>query len=632
MSTVSDDAASSVGIGSRAGADRPATVAPAEPVEPAVGVLTDYARSLAKAVPRELALSLVFVILSGLSEGVGLVLLIPLLGLVGAGGAAGIGDGPQAIVEGLFAAVGIRPTLEVVLALFAVAVGGRAIVVREQSVLTVSLQQRFTLQLRETLFAAVARAGWLFFTRSRSSDFTHALTTDLDRVNAGTGQVTIVAAAALTTAVYLVLALVVAPVVTLFVLAAGIVLLGVTRGRTRAVARSGAAISRTGRAVYALLADLLGGMKLIKSHRLEDAARARFGEAVRTQSDSQQATLRGQADAKLWFDLGSLVILVGVVYLAVARLNAGFIQLLFVLLLFARVMPRVAQGQQAYQVLVSMLPSFANVRQLQRRCEAAAEPASVVVAGSGREALREGIRLEGVGFRYRAEAADPLIVGLDLEVPAGRMTAIVGPSGSGKSTVADLLLGLLLPDEGRVVVDGLPLDAGDLASWRAATGYVPQETFLLNDTIRANLLWGMSAATDLDIDRALTAARASEFVGRLPEGLDTFVGDRGVRLSGGERQRLALARALLRQPVLLVLDEATSQLDSENERQILADVSALRGSVTIVLITHRVATVASADLVHLLDAGGVVASGPWDSVRMTAAAVGQGLVGAGEPR
>ena len=591
-----------------------------------MGVLADYAGSLARAVPRELGLSLVFLILSGLSEGAGLVLLIPLLGLVGAGGTAGA-DGPQAIVEQAFAAFGVRPTLEVVLILFAAVVGGRAIVVRQQAVTTASLQQRFTLQMREALFAAVARAGWLFFTRTRSSDFTHALTTDMDRVNAGTGQVMVVAAAALTTAVYLALALLVAPTVTLFVLAAGIVLLAVTRGRTRTVARSGAAVSRTGRAVHALLADLFGGMKLIKSHRLEDAARARFRETVRSQSDSLLATLRSQADAKLWFDLGSLAILVGVVYLAVARFEAGFVQLLFVLLLFARVMPRVAQGQQAYQALASMLPSFANIRELQRRCEAAVERSPAAQAAARRPALEHGLRLEGVGFRYRPETVDPVIVGLDLEVPAGRLTAIVGPSGSGKSTIADLLLGLLLPDEGRVIVDGKALDAESLGSWRAAIGYVPQDTFLLNDSIRANLLWGASGATAADIDEALDAARASAFVRALPDGLETIVGDRGVRLSGGERQRLALARALLRRPVLLVLDEATSQLDTENERQILADVGALRGRTTIVLITHRIAALGAADLVHLLESGRVVASGPWDMVRTSVPALRQGLAG-----
>lgn len=597
-----------------------------------MGVLADYARSLASTVPRELALSLVFLILSGLTEGVGLVLLIPLLGLVG-GGDAVAGSGPQAIAEAAFAAVGARPTLEVLLLLFAVVVGGRAIVVRQQAGFTAVLQQRYAVALREALFAAINRAGWLFFTRTRTSDFTHALTTDTDRVNASTGQVMIVAASALTTAVYLVLALLVAPAVTLFVMAAGIVLLVATRGRTRAVARSGAAVSRTSRAVHALLADLLGGMKLIKSQGLEDAAGGRFRQTVRAQSDSNIATLRSQADAKMWFDLGSLAILVAVVYLSVARFQAGLVELLFVLLLFARVMPRVAQGQQAYQALAAMLPSFANIRDLQRRCDAAAEAPSTAPAPSRRTALSEGIRLEGVGFRYRAEATDPLIVGLDLEIPAGRMTAIVGPSGSGKSTLADLLLGLLLPDEGRVVVDGRVLEEAGLASWRAATGYVPQETFLLNDTIRANLLWGTPDATDLDIDRALDAARAAEFVGRLPEGLATVVGDRGVRLSGGERQRLSLARALLRRPVLLVLDEATSQLDGENERQIMADVGALRGPVTIVLITHRVATVASADLVHLLEAGRVVASGTWDSVRTSAPALRQRLlVGTPAPR
>jgi len=586
--------------------------------------MREYLRSLAHAVPRELSLGVLFLVLTGLTEGVGLVLLVPVLGLAGVGAETGTVGGIQAIVERAFAMAGVRPTLEVVLVAFAVVVGGRSVLLRQQTVLTARMQQRFVLRLREGLFAAIARANWLFLAHSRSSDFTHALTTDMDRVNIGTGQVLVLASSALTAAIYLVLALAVAPAVTVFVLAAGLLVLALTRGRTRAVARSGAAISHAGRTIHSLLADLLGGMKLIKSHGLEGAAGARFERAAESQSDSHVAAARNVADAKLWFDIGSLAILLIVVYIAVTRFEVGIVELLFVLLLFARVMPRGAQAQQAYQALASMLPSFSNVVELRRLAEAAKEsPAGAPTVA--RASLQRGLRLEGIGFRYRPETVDPVIVGLDMDIPAGCVTAIVGPSGSGKSTIADLLLGLLLPDEGRVLVDGMPLDAQTLGSWRAGTAYVPQDTFLLNDSIRANLSWGASGATAAEIDEALDAARASAFVRALPEGIETIVGDRGVRLSGGERQRLALARALLRRPVLLVLDEATSQLDTENERQILADVAGLRDRTTIVLITHRVAALDTADLVHLLDGGKVVASGPWETVARSEAALRQGL-------
>jgi ATP-binding cassette subfamily C protein len=187
-----------------------------------------------------------------------------------------------------------------------------------------------------------------------------------------------------------------------------------------------------------------------------------------------------------------------------------------------------------------------------------------------------------------------------------------------------------MPSGGRVLVDGVPLEAAGMASWRAQVGYVPQDTFLFHDSIRNNLLWAAPGVADEALWRALDAA-AADFVRRLPRGLDTTVGDRGALLSGGERQRLALARALLRQPKLLVLDEATSALDSENEQLIQHAVDELHGRVAVLVIAHRLSTVRSADAIYVLDQGRVVESGGWEELmtrpggRLRTLAFAQGL-------
>jgi ATP-binding cassette subfamily C protein len=198
-----------------------------------------------------------------------------------------------------------------------------------------------------------------------------------------------------------------------------------------------------------------------------------------------------------------------------------------------------------------------------------------------------------------------------LVIEAGSISAIAGASGAGKSTVADLLLGLLRPTHGRLLVDGREIGEDDLGAWRRSIGYVPQDSFLLHDTIRANLAWARPDATDAEMWDALERSAAAAFVRARPEGLDAIVGDRGLRLSGGERQRLALARALITNPNVLVLDEATSALDSVNEEQILTAVERLRGRVTIVLISHRLATLRNADAIYVMDAGEIVESGSW---------------------
>jgi ATP-binding cassette subfamily C protein len=190
----------------------------------------------------------------------------------------------------------------------------------------------------------------------------------------------------------------------------------------------------------------------------------------------------------------------------------------------------------------------------------------------------------------------------------------MGASGAGKSTLADVLMGLLEPDQGQLSVDGVTITGTRRRDWRRSVAYVPQEVFLFNDSIRANLLWGWAEAGEDALRLALHRAAAG-FVFDLPLGLETRVGDGGVRLSGGERQRLALARALLKQPSLLILDEATSALDRENEARVREAIEHLHGDLTLVVIGHRLATLEHADQVVVLEAGRVAVRGTWSEVR-----------------
>jgi ATP-binding cassette subfamily C protein len=201
-----------------------------------------------------------------------------------------------------------------------------------------------------------------------------------------------------------------------------------------------------------------------------------------------------------------------------------------------------------------------------------------------------------------------------LELPARSTTALVGPSGAGKTTIADLAVGLLAPASGRVLIDGAALTGGLVARWREAVAMVPQDVFLFHDTIRANLLWARPSASESDLWQALALASAETFVRRLPACLDTVVGDRGERLSGGERQRIALARGLLRQPALLVLDEATSSLDAGNEAAVLDALAMLHGRMTILVIAHQHSTLRDADQVITVADGRVASTRRHDAL------------------
>ena len=192
-----------------------------------------------------------------------------------------------------------------------------------------------------------------------------------------------------------------------------------------------------------------------------------------------------------------------------------------------------------------------------------------------------------------------------LIIPAGSFTAIMGPSGAGKTAIADLLTGLLRPQQGQIWIDDIPLDQVDLWEWRRTIGYVPQEPFLLHDTALWNVTLGDPELSEADAEAALRAAGAWEFVTELPQGMHSSVGERGTALSGGQRQRIAIARALAHRPKLLILDEVTSALDPENEAAIRRTLQGFRGRLTILAISHQPAVVEAADRIYRIQNGEV---------------------------
>jgi ATP-binding cassette subfamily B protein len=221
--------------------------------------------------------------------------------------------------------------------------------------------------------------------------------------------------------------------------------------------------------------------------------------------------------------------------------------------------------------------------------------------------VQGAVRFEGVRFSY-GEGGE-VLRGLDLDIGAGETHAIVGSTGAGKSTVVKLLLRLYEPTDGRITVDGVPLPDLTFASLRGATGFVAQDVFLFQGTVRENLTYGRPGATDDDVVRAATLAEAHAFITALPLGYDTVVGERGQKLSGGQRQRLTLARAILRDPAILVLDEATSAVDNETEAAIQRSLERVSAGRTTIVIAHRLSTVRHAHRIHVLEAGRVIEAG-----------------------
>ncbi|HET6967492.1 MAG TPA: ABC transporter ATP-binding protein, partial [Ornithinibacter sp.] len=367
---------------------------------------------------------------------------------------------------------------------------------------------------------------------------------------------------------------------------------------------------------YRLAMQSLNAVKEIKLRDAAEDFAARFLEARR------RAAHAG-ADGSVYTDLPKyafdVIFVVGVALLAAGLFAAddgG--QPLVTLGLF------VAAGSRLLPSVVRLLASVGTVRIADAPVRLVLQELHDLAASERMFASRAGatgpvpsgdIRVEALWYRYPATDVD-VLRGIDLVVPAGTSLAVVGSSGAGKSTLVDLLLGLHEPTSGRITAGGVDV-LDNLVGWQSTLAVVPQEVYLADASLRANIAFG-DRPEDIDEDRVMEAVRRANLehvVDGLPERLDTWLGERGVRLSGGQRQRVGIARALYRRPRILVLDEATSALDNKTERTVTETIRALAGEITVVVVAHRLSTVRHVDQLVFLDAGVVKASGSFEEVR-----------------
>lgn len=566
--------------------------------------LRHYFELLTRFNPEKLGLTVSLMVFISLTEGIGLLLLVPLLQLVGLDvqqGALGqIAEG----IASFFAYFNIKPTLSVVLIIYVIIISLNAVLIRIQNTQSSQIQYGFAAYLRKQLFDSITSSNWLFFSKKPSSGFTHALTNEIERISMGTGQFLTLLASFFVLAIYIIFALKLSGALAGLIFLIGMILLLLLKKRTSSSQLKGEDLTKTTKNLYSVTNQHLDGMKTIKSFNMEEKNVETFSGIADGVARKYIETIRGYADVRLLFDIGSVIILSVLVFVVVEVVKISTAELLLLLFLFVRIIPRFSTIQRSYQYFINMLPAFMNVMDLKKECDEASEGRFVEETMD----FNKEISFNDVSFSYKENLT---IENLNLNIKKGKMTALVGLSGAGKSTTADLVMGLLRPHKGQILIDGIPLDDKNSFSWKNHLGYVAQDTFLFNDTIRSNLLIAKSDASEKDLKEVLKLASA-EFVFNLPDGLDTIIGDRGVRLSGGEKQRIALARALLRRPSLLILDEATSNLDSKNEKNILQSIEKLHGDLTILMIAHRFSTIESADIIYLMEDGHIVEEGSWE--------------------
>lgn len=553
-------------------------------------------------------LSLGMTVFIGLTQGIGLVMIIPFLSIIGIGGS----DNSNTIVKGtayVINAVGIPANIYSVLAIYLILISVHAVITRYYEVLNTRIVNGFTQHLRNTLYELFCHVDWLTFLRTRNSDITHLLTADLQRVSFATQQLFQLIGAAVIMMIHIGVACIISVPMTLAALFCGACFMLILHPFNRKVTTFGASFRKSMDDMYSAVTQHLSGMKVARAYSLEERHKRHFRHITDNITRQMIRFSEINSATRMVYHIGATVILALFLLIGIEIVRISAVNLIVIVFLFARILPGFSRLQQNLQRVLNALPSFKAVTDTKQRFHAAQEP-QIPFAGKHlpHYSLKQEIRFERVCFRYQTTQTEWVLENIDAVIPANTMTAITGPSGAGKSTMADLLLGLLVPDSGKILIDGHALSGSMLYRWRKTVGYVPQESFLFHESIGDNLRRAAPRATEKQLWEALRTASAADVVAGLPQQLDCIVGERGIRLSGGERQRIALARALLRSPSLLLLDEATSALDNVNERHIQNAIEALSGKLTVIVIAHRLSTIEKADYRIILDRGTIMSA------------------------
>ena len=467
---------------------------------------------------------------------------------------------------------------------------------------------RLARRLRHDCLDLLLRVDLTFFSRAKRGEILHVVAVESSTTAQAGAEFLMLASRMLTVLLFVGLLFLLSIPLTLLTatLLAGVALVNrllAARGR-----RLGAETFARGRDFTSALEETLSGMREIRSlHRESDRLRElnALVEARENTFWRFHLLYSGLTPLNDFLAIGALL---GVAVLGNAllpgTLRALPVSLLLYLVILVRLLPILLEVSRHFTTLRHSEAGMSAVRRL-------LDPSDKPFLRNGArpyEGFRREIRFENVTFGYPGEE-QPVLRGLDFAIPCGATVALIGTSGAGKSTVADLLARFFDPDDGRILIDGVDLREFQLDDWRRALSVVSQDPFLFHESIAANLLQASPRASRVDMEEATRRTQALDFIQRLPRGFDTVVGDRGERLSGGERQRIVLAQAILRNPHLLILDEATGALDSVSERLVREAVRDACTGRTVLLIAHRMRTVEDADMVLVLENGQIVEQG-----------------------
>ena len=534
---------------------------------------------------------------AALSEGIGIAALLPMIGLVIDG--EGSGGAIAGYVAEMFALAGLELTLGWLALFIIMALGLKSLLMMVALTQVGYAAAHVAMHLRLSAVQSLLDARWRHFVDQRAGDLASAVSIEPERAANAYIHTCRILAIVPQLLIYAALSIAISWEISLLALAVGAVG-AVALGRFVTWSRrAGQSQTELQKSFMTRFLQGLDGMKPLKAMARERSLRPLMEADIRGLNRANRAIVvswQGLLEANE-FIRGFAV--AGGLYACVTFWSEPVDGLLVLALLCLRMLQKVSILQGNYQIAATHQPAFTFLRSTIAAAERAQEPG----LGSKTPRLASAIAFRDVSFSY---GRGSVLSDASMVLPAGAFAAVVGSSGAGKTTVADLITGLIRPQRGEVWIDDLPMHDVDIRAWRNMIGYVPQETFLFHDTILANITLGDPAISRAQAEAALRRAEAWAFVAALPDGMDSVVGERGARLSGGQRQRIAIARALIRDPALLILDEATTALDPDTEASIVATIRRLAGKVTVLSISHQPAMRNAAAIVYSVSDGAVM--------------------------
>jgi ATP-binding cassette subfamily C protein len=555
--------------------------------------------------PWQTVTMLLALLLSGIFEGIGLSAMLPLLAIA-LGGSQGeiAGTGKKAtpaeqMIRDIFETIGLTPTLELLLILILAAMMLKIVFVLVAKRRVGYTVAHLTTHLRQQMLKAFMLARWEFHLSQPIGKLTVAMGGETGQTARAYAAGVALIVEAINAAIYIGVALLVSWKATLIALSVGTFFWYPLNRYVKKTKRAGRRQVKLRKSLTSEFVDSIQSIKPLKAMAHEHQAESiligktdKLKKALQKEVVSKESLSAYQEGVKVVFMLIAI-------YVTIAVWGMAPTTVLVLIVLLGRILRRLNKIQQEYQKMGVFEAGYWSMTETLERAQRMQEQK----LGDQKPELKNAVRLEGVTFAY---SENNVLNDTSLVLPAGEITAIIGASGSGKTTIVDVVIGLLRPQNGEVWIDDLPLAKVDLHQWRRMIGYVPQETLLLHDSIFVNVTLGDANISEYQVQEALRKAGIWEFIETLPKGVHSSVGQRGLKLSGGQRQRVAIARAIVHKPRLLILDEATTALDPENEAAICQTLQLLRGELTILTISHQPAVLDVADRAYRLDQGKAV--------------------------